>query len=293
LSAFGAVDELYEALDDRTIEILKRRRGTSLRTRGWMIRRALLVADLVGLSTAFVLAQQLYGANVAAPSSLGASVEFALFALSLPGWVVAAKLYGLYDRDEERTDHSTADDLVGVFHLITVCSWGLLAVIYVTRVAHPELAKLLTFWAIAIAAVTIARGTARTLCRRQLAYLQNTVIVGAGDTGQLLALKLLKHPEYGLNLVGFIDANPKVRSEALAHLTLLGDLTDLPQIIELLDVERVIIAFTEDSHQELLEMIAKIRSSELQIDIVPRLFDNLTAAASRHLLDRGSQAADL
>ena len=37
-------------------------------------------------------------------------------------WVVAAKVYGLYDRDEERTDHSTIDDVVGVFHLVTVGS---------------------------------------------------------------------------------------------------------------------------------------------------------------------------
>ena len=52
---------------------------------------------------------------------------FVFFLISLPAWVVAAKLYGLYDRDEERTDHSTTDDVVGVFHLVTVGAWVLSA----------------------------------------------------------------------------------------------------------------------------------------------------------------------
>ena len=33
---------------------------------------------------------------------------------------------GLYDRDGERTDHSTADDIVGVF-VVTAATWVLFA----------------------------------------------------------------------------------------------------------------------------------------------------------------------
>ena len=37
-----------------------------------------------------------------------------LFVLTLPMWLLLAKLQGLYERDEERTDHSTTDELAGV-----------------------------------------------------------------------------------------------------------------------------------------------------------------------------------
>ena len=84
------------------------------------MRRALVAADLVGITLAFVLAEALIGAGVSAGRVL-------FFAATLPAWVVAAKLYGLYDRDEERTDHSTADDFVGVFHMVTVGAWLLVA----------------------------------------------------------------------------------------------------------------------------------------------------------------------
>ena len=55
--------------------------------------------------------------------------------------------------------------------------------------------------------ITAGRALARGLARRHLAYVQNTIIVGAGDVGQLVAKKLRQHPEYGLNLVGFVDGH--------------------------------------------------------------------------------------
>ena len=42
----------------------------------------------------------------------------------VPLWVLVARIYGLYDRDEERTDHSTVDDVVGVFQLVTLGTWS-------------------------------------------------------------------------------------------------------------------------------------------------------------------------
>ena len=53
------------------------------------------------------------------------------------------------------------------------------------------------------------RAVARAYCRRQIHYLQNTMIVGAGDVGQTIARKILQHPEYGINLVGFVDSQPE------------------------------------------------------------------------------------
>jgi hypothetical protein len=118
------VEQLYDALDDRTRELLYRRAsGFRTRRRGWMIRRALLGADIVGLLVAFVASELIYPIQMNRAGALSQFAEFAVFALCLPCWVVAAKLYGLYDKDEERADHSTTDDFAGVFHLMTVTTW--------------------------------------------------------------------------------------------------------------------------------------------------------------------------
>jgi exopolysaccharide biosynthesis polyprenyl glycosylphosphotransferase len=285
LDGLALHDELRATVDDRTLEILDRRRRTSVvKGRGWLVRRMLLAADLVGLIAALALAEWLVNLHNSV-GVLGTQDEIFAFLLSLPAWVVIAKLYRLYDLDEERTDHSTADDFAGVFHMVTVCTWLFWALAYVTKVAHPTPPKLLIFWAAAIALVSTGRAGARSLARRNVAYLQNTVIVGAGDVGQLIARKLLNHPEYGVNLVGFVDARPKAPRPDLDHLALLGDTTRLPAIIRLFDVERVIIAFSNDSHEQTLELLRSLGGLDVQIDIVPRLFELVSPGVGIHTVE--------
>jgi exopolysaccharide biosynthesis polyprenyl glycosylphosphotransferase len=276
--------EMKAAVDERTLDIVDRRRRTAIvKGRGWLMRRMLLLADVVGLVLAFLLAEWL----MIPPRSSGIDVraEFLIFALSLPGWIVVTKLYGLYDHDEERTDHSTADDVAGVFHMVTVGVWLFFAFAYLTKVAHPELPKLLVFWVLAIAFVSLGRAGARAWCRRQINYVQNTVIVGAGDVGQVVARKLLHHPEYGINLVGFVDRQPRERREDLEHLTLLGSPERLPALVRLLDIERVVIAFSNEPHEQTLDLIRSMKDLEVQIDIVPRFFELVGPGVGIHTVE--------
>src|SRR5207248_741863 len=193
LPGYALAAELEGVVDERTLEIIDHRRRTAVvRRRGWLVRRALLVADVVGLMLAFLVSALIARGRTA--GNLPAEVEFELFLLTLPVWVVAAKIYGLYDRDEERTDHSTVDDVMGVFHLVTVGTWILFAASRLTPAPSLDLQRLVWFWLLAIAGVPLARAAARTAARRHVSYQQNTVIVGAGDVGQLVAKKLLQHP---------------------------------------------------------------------------------------------------
>jgi exopolysaccharide biosynthesis polyprenyl glycosylphosphotransferase len=227
---------------------------------------------VIGLVLACVLASALYTAT-GTHGTLPLAQQLALLGLALPFWVVLAKIYGLYDRDEERADHSTVDEVTGVFHLVTVGVW----LTYIARTAmmdaDPSLTRAVLFWMLAVGLITGGRAVARSAARRSVGYLQNTIIVGAGDVGQLTARKLLNHPEYGINLVGFVDSDPKERAEGLDHVSVLGSPERLPDLIRLLDVERVIFAFSSDSHDETLALIREIKDLDVQVDIVPRLFE--------------------
>ena len=127
----------------------------------------------------------------------------------LPVWVVAAKLYGLYERDEEHVDHSTVDEVVGVFHLVTLGAWCYFVTAWAAGLTDLHVARLVMFWLLAVVLVVAGRGIARAAARRSPLYLQNTIIIGAGHIGQLAARKLLQHPEYRINLVGLVDAHPR------------------------------------------------------------------------------------
>ena len=260
-------------LDDDRLGLAPDEPLAAIHGRGWLVRRALLVADLVGLILALFLAQALFTDVPTLAGRLTPSWDWLLFLAALPAWVVAAKLYSLYDRDEERTDHSTVDDFTGVFHLVTVSVWLAYGLGHATGVFNPDLAKSTAFWAFAIVLIPLARVAARSICHRRHEYQQNTVIVGAGQIGQLIARKYQLHPEYGINLVGFVDDAPCERREDLGDLTILGSPRQLPELVHRHRIERVLIAFSNDSTGELLALVRSLRELGVQIDVVPRLFE--------------------
>ena len=266
------------------VQVPSARAQTARRVRrGWLVRRALIAADVCGLLGAFFATELIFRGHFA--RHLGLGPQTAIFLASLPVWVVAAKLYGLYDRDEERATHSTADYLINIFQLVTVGVFFFYATSWLVGLAHPYQQKLTTFWLLALLGVMGMRAVARMAVRRHPAYVQNTVIVGAGDVGQLIARKVLQHPEYRINLVGFVDADPKAMREDIGDVDVVGGVEDVLEAVRANDVDRVVVAFSRDREEQMLELVRALRADEVQIDVVPRLFDTVGPNSSVHSIE--------
>jgi exopolysaccharide biosynthesis polyprenyl glycosylphosphotransferase len=257
------------------------------RTRGraWVIHRLLLIADIFGLSIAFVLAQYLFAPGARTHDLVSPGVEALVFILTVPVWIVMAGLAGLYGRGSLRADHSTVDDFAGVFAVITIGAWLLSAFIWLTPTVSPDPARMFAFWIMAIAFVILARSVARATARRTSLFWQNAVIMGAGDVGQLIARKLQQHPEYAIRLVGFVDVQPKEPRSDLDDLRLLGPPDRLPELVETFEIDRVIIAYSSDSHEDLLRLIHQLKARSIQIDLVPRLFEAVGPRVEMHTVE--------
>jgi exopolysaccharide biosynthesis polyprenyl glycosylphosphotransferase len=169
---------------------------------------------------------------------------------------------------------------------VTNGAWLLLVASRIEGWNEPSILNLAGFWLLAICVVPVARTVARRACKRSAAYQQNTVIVGAGDVGQLICRKLIKHPEYGANVVGFVDRAPRERRRDLPeHLSILGGPDRLPEIVSELDVERVVVAFCNEPLEELLALLRRLQPLGIQIDLVPRLFDLIGPRVSVHAVE--------
>jgi exopolysaccharide biosynthesis polyprenyl glycosylphosphotransferase len=239
------------------------------RRKGWLLRLMLVQADVFALVTSYFVAERLVGHEPPA----GISVGGGLFLLTIPAWIVAMKAAGLYDRDDVVINHSTIAELPSFVRVVTGGTWLTLVLFWASSVDSGGVPQLLAFWLLCAGLLPAARAIVRPAVRSAPWYPQNTVIVGAGTVGQILGRKLLKHPEYRLNLLGFVDALPKERREDLDDLTVLGTPEDLPELVELLSLDRVIVAFSNDSHEQTMKLIRLLKDLDVRIDIVPRLFD--------------------
>jgi exopolysaccharide biosynthesis polyprenyl glycosylphosphotransferase len=252
--------------------------------RGWLMRRLLLLADVVGLTAAYLLGL------VLAPAAAGTDTvavwwEVVLFVVSLPLWVFLARAHSLYDRDEERSDHSTVDDIFGVFQVVTIGTWSFFALTYLTGLPHTTVPRLIVFWLTAVVLLPVLRAMVRAVGRRHPAYVQNVIIVGSGEVARQLDSKIRHHPEYRLNVVGFVDYNGGTSLNGAGQLELIGATDDLPELVRAYSAHRVLIAFCEGSDDQTLEVIRELQDSNVQIDIVPRLFEVLGTNAQLHTIE--------
>ena len=68
------------------------------------------------------------------------------------------------------------------------------------------------------------------------------LIVGAGDTGKLVAKELLANPKLGLDPVGFVDDDPAKQNHMLLELPIMGPLSSIKAVVEQHGISELIIA---------------------------------------------------
>ena len=209
--------------------------------------------------------------------------EYVAFLLAIPVWILLLRLEGLYDRDEERTDHSTVDDIVGVFRSVTIGVWIFALFGVATGTVQPMLARLGVFWLIAVVLIPTC-AQARGRCAGTCPATRRTPSSSAPD-GRPAARAEADEPSRVRHQPRRIrrrsSHRARRRAGARGSRCCSAARTDCASSSRSTSVERVIIAFSNDSHESVLANIRAIRDLDVQIDIVPRYFELFGAGAER------------
>ena len=107
----------------------------------------LVIADLAGLTTAFVLTETVFYPS-GSHNRVSTRQEATLFLLSCAIWIFFAKSYGLYDQDRKRASHGTVDEFGALFHVMMVGTLIILFGSSITGWANPYPPKLAVFAAL-------------------------------------------------------------------------------------------------------------------------------------------------
>lgn len=274
-----------EAVRDRGSESLSRlqlapeprarpARGVLAHGRVWMLMGADLVALAVTLAATYSIAQAVAPPAVIAPEWVLPPLASGAAAV----WIVVFACYRLYERQTRAIATASFDEISNLFHALLAGSLLFLlaaqALRRVTEVSVYTPIEAALFLAIAVVAVPLARAAVRTWLLPSVIHPRRAVIVGAGDAGQLVARKIEAHREYGLEVVGFVDDDPQGEDG------LLGRTADLTRLVDELDIDWVILAFSRAPYEQTLELVRGVRRPDVHVSIVPNFFELFASNAT-------------
>ncbi len=100
---------------------------------------------------------------------------------------------------------------------------------------------------------------------------QHVLVVGGGDTARMILSTIERHRGLGYRAIGVVRAGQSYDYEALP-VEVVGEVEDLPRLIDRLGVDEVIIGMPEASHHDILEIINCAQREKVSIKVFPDLF---------------------
>jgi lipopolysaccharide/colanic/teichoic acid biosynthesis glycosyltransferase len=254
---------------------------------GWLRQVATLGADVIALVvsaiTALWAAPALDGAPLvgrlfgAFPG--GEAVSIWLMLALTPVWVFALYVFGLYREPGRSIGGAPALEALNGLSALTA---GQLAGVHRPRPRDGlggPVAALIAFWARPSCSCRLARWVSRRHRLGPRGLRERTLIVGAGEVGHTLAAKIAKHPEYRLEVVGFLDDGEPLPTATGPRCRCWARSATSRAIIKREQLDRVIVAFSRARHGAFLRLVRACADHGVKVNIVPRLFEVVSSRA--------------
>ena len=117
--------------------------------------------------------------------------------------------------------------------------------------------------------------------------LTNVVIVGAGETGRMIAQKLQTFKDLGFRVKGFLDDERRAGEtiDVNGGVRVLGSLADLGPVVEEHNISEVYVALDFERYPRILDTFQVVTKYPVTVRLVPDLFQLLTLRANIQDLD--------
>jgi exopolysaccharide biosynthesis polyprenyl glycosylphosphotransferase len=230
-------------------------RGVVLR-REAMFRRSLALADMVAAAIALWLCVEIVGED---------SLNWEAW-LALPLVVLAGKAYRLYDRDELLLNKTTLDQAPALFQTATLYTLLVVLLQRVFVVGRLGTMQLLVLWGTLLISALLARRVARSLARR-FTPVERCLFVGSDESYERLGSKLPAEDSRA-ELVGRMSLGA-LGDEAVMD----AGAGMLRQVIDDLDVHRVIIEPSEALPQLTLDFVREAKATSVRVSLLPRILE--------------------
>ena len=190
-------------------------------------------------------------------------------------WIVVFAIMGMYE--VRRLIAPVAEALVEL-QAVTVGTLMLAALSFLSGVDYSRW-MLVEFWICAVILTFLGRSALGRYRRGAFASgraSSRTLIIGVGDLARLVSERLGTYP-FGFDPVGFVNhGTDRVEGSVLP---VLGNLAELPHLIEIHDIDEVLVADPDIASGELMEAIRQCETLGVEFLVIAGPLQILTANA--------------
>jgi exopolysaccharide biosynthesis polyprenyl glycosylphosphotransferase len=245
----------------------------------WLFAVSLVAMDafMAGLAffVAYVLRLQSKYENIAPFSDY-----WGMLFIHVATIIVVFFFYRLYHRQRATSHIDEFYAIFGAASVGTIVGIAFISLVFKNELDYPRLMMVYT-WILTILLVSLGRVVHTRFQWSLQAKGFNEVklvIVGAGEVGRMILQKIRQSPGLGYDVVGFIDdQNPP---SSVLGVEVLGKTDELSRLIERYQVDEVIIAKPDASHQEILSIIARCEREKVSIKVFPDVFQIMASEVS-------------
>ena len=102
---------------------------------------------------------------------------------------------------------------------------------------------------------------------------KRVLLVGAGDTGEIILREIKRHPKNGYRVVGFVDDNLNKIGRYIHGVKVLGSIDEIPQIAKEKSIDEIIIAVPSATRGQMRRIIQMCSKTHLLSRTTPSLSD--------------------
>ncbi|MBU0686441.1 MAG: undecaprenyl-phosphate glucose phosphotransferase [Candidatus Margulisbacteria bacterium] len=188
-------------------------------------------------------------------------------------WLAIFKLFGLY---EEKRSVQLFDEIANLFLVVSVASLILASLLFLYRELWFSRQVIGYSWFICFLLLAFARliiGKSQNFLFVRGVGVSRLLIVGAGEVGQALAVRLIGQPQLGIKVIGFLDDDPIKLGKDFSGVPVLGNVAKIKAIIRANKVDEVVISSADFPSAQVLDIITECDGLGVEFKLVPGLLE--------------------
>lgn len=212
------------------------------------------------------------------------SSEWQLFLRTLPLLlVIRMTVFAWFHLYQGLWRYVSMQDILTMLKAVTLSSLLFSAGLLLFFHAGYPRSVLLLEWLLCLALVGGVRVAIRAFRESNRRYGQisgkRTLIVGAGDAGEMLIREIDKNFALTYEVVGFIDDDPRKKGRRLHGIEVVGSSEQLPELCRAKDIQEVLIAIPSATREQRKRIVGRCRASGVPFKTVPALYELLQGKA--------------